>query len=73
MAHANNSGENEVEVLTGNVWEAINYAMFAGKQKIERQNIPNTIRQVGKKKTVWSMWKQIKILNKNQCQQFSRL
>ncbi len=33
MARANNSGENEAEILIGNVWEAINYAMFEGKQK----------------------------------------
>ncbi len=46
--HANNSGENKVHVLIGNVWEAINYAMFEGKQKIERQNIPKTIGHVGK-------------------------
>ncbi len=33
MVRANNSGEYELEVLIGNVWEAINYAMSEEKQK----------------------------------------
>ena len=69
MARANNSGGNEVEVLIGNVWETINYAMFEGKQKTNgdktQANICKTIGQVAKKKTVWGVWKQIKILNKS--------
>ncbi len=54
-----------MEILIGNVWEAINYTMFRGKQKTKRttsQYISKIIDQVGKKMTVWSVWKKIKIL-----------
>ena len=70
MPCTNNPVENEVQVLIGNVWEAINYAMFEENwkkkhTKKKKKNIPKTIGQVGNKKTVWSMWKQIKILYKS--------
>ncbi len=56
MARANNSGENEVEVLTGNVWEAITSARLKGNNKTNDktyQNLSDIL--IGKKKTEWSM------------------
>ncbi len=42
VARANNSGENEVEVLIGNVWEAITSACLKGHTKKKKRVTKHT-------------------------------